>query len=282
MHYRSICLCSQASHSATTVARRRWLNPKSASSSSLGGLFSRCHFINPSSQLQAPSQETKNGIHNLDRADSILQGLSSEVDKELRELLTIKQEEAKDVFIDDLFATLDAHRTTNRAAIVRKLNQRANEGSLDFKRPVIGPKINAVDAPAKGGLTLPRKQRAGVTPKPRGISKTFDNTNDGGTDPHGDDFRAATQKTAVSENQQVEKPGRDGMRSTNWPADSIQNESRRGRRYSIGRNEILEYDAMYIAPRGHYRYVNDNPSCPWLQTLATSNTKKRTANASRR
>lgn len=279
MHYRSLCLCS---HSATTVARRGWFNPKSAPS--LGGLFSRCHFINPSFQLQAPSQKAKNGIHDLDRADSTLNGLSSEVDKELRELLTIKQEEAKDVFIDDLFATLDAHRTTNRAAIVRKLNQKANEGSLEFKRPVIGPKINAVDAPAKDGLNLPREHGAEVTPKPLGTSMTFDNTNEDGTDPHGDVFRTATRKKAVSDKQQVEKPGRDGMRSTNWPADSIQNEPRTGerKRYSIGRNEILEYDAMYIAPRGDYRCVKYKHSCPWLAKLVTFDTKERTVTASRR
>ena len=285
MHSRTLCLCS---HSARTVARCKWLNLKIQSS--LGGISSRCHFIYPTFQLRAPSQEAKNGIHNLDRADSILHGLSSEqlsneVDKELQELLTVKQEEAKDVFIDDLSATLEAHRATNRAAIVRKQNQKAEEGSLDFKRPLIGPRITAVDAPAEDVSTLPKEQGAEVAPKPLGTSTTDDNTNDDGTEPHRDGIREATEapteSTAVSDKQQVGKLGRNGLQSTKWPADSVQNERRRGKKYSISPHEVLEYDAMYIPPGGDYgtRY---KPSCPWLASLGPFNPKRKAETASRR
>ena len=289
MHYHTLCLCS---HSARTVARCKWFNSKVQSS--LGGIFSRCHLVYPSFQLQAPSQEPKNGFHHLDRTDSILHGLSSEqlsseqlsseVDKELQELLTVKEEEAKDVFIDDLSATLEAHRATNRAAIVRKQNQKADEGSLGFKRPLIGPKIIPENTPAEDVSTLLMEQGAEVAPKPLGTSTTDGNTNDDGTDPHGDESRAATEATtepiAVSDKQKVEKPGGNGLRSTKWPADSIQNQRRQGKRYSISPHEVLEYDAMYIPPGGDYS-TRFKPSCPWLANLGPF-TSKRKATASRR
>ena len=269
MHYRTRCL---GFNGARTVARRPWFYSKIPSL--LGG-NSRCHFINPSLQLQAPSQEAKNGTHNLVHTDSILHGLSSEVDKDIRELLTVKQEEAKDVFIDDLSATLEAHRTTNRATIVRKLFRKANHIPF-FKRPLIAPKIIAVDAPAEDGFTLPVEQSVEVAPKPLGTSMTFDNTKDDGTDLHGDDFRVATEEESVSDEQQVEEPRRKGMRSTNWPADSVQNEQRRGKRYSIDRHEVLEYEAMYIRPRGDYSSKSKR-SCPWLAGLSRFDRKWKTA-----
>ena len=270
MHHRTRCLCFDG---ARTVARRPWFYSKIPFL--LGGRSSRCHFINPSFQLQAPSSEAKNGTHNLVRTDSILHGLSSEVDKDIRELLTVKQEEAKDVFIDDLSATLEAHRTTNRATTVRKLTQQANYELPYFKRPLIAPKIIAVDAPAEDGLTLPGEQGVEVAPKPLGTSMTVDNTNDDGTDLHGHDFRVATEEKFVSDEQQ-KKPRRKDMRSTNWPADSVQNEQRRGKRYSIGRHEVLEYEAIYIAPRGDYSSKLKRSS-PWLARLSHFDRKWKTA-----
>ncbi|KAL8794561.1 MAG: hypothetical protein Q9195_002896 [Heterodermia aff. obscurata] len=237
-------------------------------------------FRNPI-RVGAPSQESKNATPNLDRTNSISNELSSEVDKELRELLTIKQEEAKDVFIDDLSATLEAHRLTNRATIVRKQNQKADEGQLVFKRPIISPKIIAVDSPAKDGFILPEEQDAEVTPKPLGASMTLDNTKDDGTGLHGGDFSVATEEEAVSDKRQVEKSSRNGLRSTNWPADSVQNEPHQGKRYSIDRHEVLEYDAMYIPPRGDYHFQN-RPSHPWLYGLDGYDTESKPITASRR
>ena len=253
-----------------------------------GGRSSRCHFTNPSSQLQVATQEAKNGTRNPDRTDSTLHGLSSEVDKEVRELLTVKQEEAKDVFIDDLSATLEAHRTTNRATIVRKLEgnaKKSDERSLGFKSlnvPSRDPKTTVVDAPAKDGFTSPGEQGVEASPNTLRTSMIFDNTKDHSIDLHRDDIKVATEEKAVSDKQQVEKPGYDGMRRTNWPADSVQNQRRRMKRYSVGRNEVLEYDAMYIPPTGDYRRVF-SLSRPWLRKLSnTFHTKKKGETASRR
>ena len=279
MHCRTICLGSNATR---TLARCQWLHLQIPSL--LGARFSRCQFTNPSFPLQAPSHEAENGTHNLDCTDSILHGLSSEVDKDIRELLTVKQEEAKDVFIDDLSATLEAHRTTNRATVVRKQRSRANiEIPLAFKRLPIASNIIAVDAPAKDKFTLPEEQGVEVTRKPLGTSRTEDNTKDTGTDLHGENFRVATVTKTVSDRQQVEKPGHSSMRSTNWPADSVQNRRRRGEKYSIGRHEVLEYQAMYIPPGGDYRSMKyATRSCPWVARLGTFTRKPKGVTASRR
>ena len=45
--------------------------------------------------------------------------------------------DAKDVNIDDLSATLEAHRASNRAAVIRKIELDANEIRRHYKRPVL-------------------------------------------------------------------------------------------------------------------------------------------------
>lgn len=51
--------------------------------------------------------------------------------------LARSEKDAKDIFVDDLSATLEAHRASNRAAVIRKVNVTAVVAPPRFKRPLL-------------------------------------------------------------------------------------------------------------------------------------------------
>ncbi len=60
-----------------------------------------------------------------------------------RNVVKTRLEDTKDIYINDLSATLEAHRQTNRALIIRKIDTDLDHvHDLDFKRPVsITPRV---------------------------------------------------------------------------------------------------------------------------------------------
>lgn len=55
--------------------------------------------------------------------------------------LARREEDTKDIIVDDLSATLEAHRTSNRAAVIRKIKLRKNTNET-FLRPLLGKGCN--------------------------------------------------------------------------------------------------------------------------------------------
>ena len=201
--------------------------------------------------------------------------LSRALDEEFRELLRVKHEEAKDVFLDDLSATLEAHRATNRAKIVRKLNQKA-KWEPPYKNPLDAVVTTSTsDVQKENGSNLNDEQGAEVTAKPLRALPRVEHSDDGGIGTPsevGGESHGEKNKTG---RQQGKDPNEDVYRDKHWPADSIQNEQYRRKIKGSALHEIQEYKAMYIPPRGDYHSGKKVNDCLWLGGLATFATAKR-------
>ena len=201
--------------------------------------------------------------------------MSRALDEEFRELLRVKHEEAKDVFLDDLSATLEAHRATNRAKIVRKLNQKAN-WEPPYKNPLDAVFTTSTSAVEKeNGSNLNDEQGAEVTAKPlRALPRVKDSDGGGIGTPSEVAGKSHGEKNEPS-GQQEKDPNEDVHRDKHWPADSIQNEQYRRKIKGSAIHEIQEYKAMYIQPRGDYHSEKKVDDCLWLGGLGTFATAKR-------
>ncbi|KAG7009266.1 hypothetical protein G7Y79_00003g011340 [Physcia stellaris] len=201
--------------------------------------------------------------------------LSRALDEEFRELLRVKHEEAKDVFIDDLSATLEAHRATNRAKIVRKLNQKAN-WEPPFKNPLAdGVATSSTSAVQKEDRSnLIDEQGAEVAAKPLLPLPWIKHSDDGGIgtpsevagNSHGEKHKTGGHQR---------DPNEDVHRDKHWPADSIQNEQYWRNIKGSALHEIQEYKAMYIHPRGDFNSEMKVNKCLWLDGLGTFATAKK-------
>lgn len=276
MHNRTICLCCS---SIKRVARCGQLSLRI--SPLLGCRLWRHHFKHSSFYLQSPPQGAERRTHDVNHSGSALDDISNVVDEELRQLQETKLEEARDVFIDDLIATLEAHRSTNRAAVVRKLYQKAQCWTPVSKNPLADFEDTAADAPDEDGSALSEEQGAGATIKPLAASTTVVYDNVRATDVHRAAPGSKYSKESEPKGQKGETSYGHAKCNPRWPADSIQSQQARGRKHKRTSSELLEYDAMYIAPQGCY-YGKKTPYCPWLKGLGTFYTRQKPVAAPRR
>lgn len=265
MHHRTICLCCS---SVRTVARYRQLSSPIRPLS--GGWPKRDYTAQSHPDSQTPSQDATATTSNAGPTGSSLDNLSGALDEELRELLRVKHEEAKDVFLDDLSATLEAHRATNRANIVRKLNQKAK-----WKSPFKNPLADAVAITLISPI-LNEEQGAEVTAEPLHASAQIKHLKDGGIGTPSEVAGEFHDKKEKTERQQGKDSNEDVHRDKHWPADSIQNAQYWRQRKGSALHEIQEYKAMYILPRGDYHSERRENNCPWLDGLGTFATARKT------
>lgn len=270
MHHRTLCFCFS---SVWPVARYPQLSSSIHPLS--GGWPTRDHTAQSRSYSQTPSQDATVTTSDAGPTGSSPDDLSRALDDEFRELLRVKHEEAKDVFIDDLSATLEAHRVTNRAKIIRKLNQKA-KWELPFKNPLAdGVATSSTSAVQKeDGSNLNDEQGAEVTAKPLRPLARVKHSDDGGTGTPSEVAGNSHGKKHKTGGHQKD-PNEDVHRDKHWPADSIQNEQYRRKIKGSALHEIQEYKAMYIHPRGDYNSEKKVNKCLWLDGLGTFATAKK-------
>lgn len=155
--------------------------------------------------------------------------------------------DAKDIYVDDLTATLEAHRQTNKASLIRRLQQDA-DWEAPFLNPVatieLGPESNdepAVDSDAHRS-TL-------AAPLPEVSIDTLARE-------HGHDH------SQVREGLTPEQ-----WASLHWPADSVQLAEITGKLYKAKPNEILEYSACLIKNQAVFCIKKAPAQYPWLAML---------------
>ena len=161
---------------------------------------------------------------------------------ERTELADIHLLDAKDIIIDDLSATLEAHRDRNKASVIQRINQDV-KGRVPFLRP------------------LPD------------ISQTSHTSNE--TIP-GDDVHSTSLTTTLPE-EFVDTPEpfkikrhltRDQWMSFYWPADAVQLAELTGKIYKPKPSEVMEYKPYLPPTQGAFSVARlREPQRPWLALL---------------
>ncbi len=162
--------------------------------------------------------------------------------------------DTKDIYIDDLTATLEAHRETNRASLVRRLHQDA-----DWEAPFLSPVANTEPAPEsnvepivdsnahKGILVAPLPNESIATPARE------------------DGHHHSQVRKGLNPKQWA---------SLYWPADSVQLAEITGKLYKAKPDEILEYDACLIQNQGVFSIKKAAAQYPWLAMLRETATNQ--------
>lgn len=181
----------------------------------------------------------------------MIETLSSWEDHHAREVGR-KPVDAQDVVIDDLSATLHAHRASNRASVIRKIAAPSDIPDL-FLRPSINEKHQSEGSPSEDlteGIALAKNGlKSGVT----------------------GDQAEQTQQGQIA-----------GSRI--WPADSVQAQEGYGRRSRkrvrkragdnfVKSRGVLEYTGVPFLPRGSWEYGRSSTPLlqrPWLAYMEES------------
>lgn len=162
--------------------------------------------------------------------------------------------DAKDIYIDDLTATLEAHRETNRASRIRRVHQDA-----DWEAPFLNPVANTEPAPGSN-----------------------DEAN-GESDAHSSTLAAPLPEAPIAisarEDGQYHSRVHQGLTpkqwaSLYWPADSVQLAEITGKLYKARPDEILEYDACLIQNQGVFSIKTTAAQYPWLASLRETATNQ--------
>ena len=189
------------------------------------------------------------------------------------------------IFLDDLVATLEAHRDYNRGPVIRKFQQRVDEAILPFKRPSLD------SASSENAETTYEREEDETDTEGRSSTSAR-----GPSPSEGPVRRVSTEKgllrrarvdTAsarkVSADQAWEREDsvtadepRHGPHTRQWPADSVQNveEGTKTRNIGFVRSvEPLEYTAAVIPITELWEWTGANPSTistPWSSYVEDS------------
>lgn len=163
--------------------------------------------------------------------------------------------DTKDIYIDDLTATLEAHRETNRASLIRRVDQDAN-----WEAPFLQPLAKTDFTPSSikeakvesdsgsNALTAPPPQDAVTTAAPRKC-------------------RSNEPRHRIS--------SRIPWTSVHWPADSVQLAELTGTTYKAKPDEVLEYEASLLYALGSFTVKKMGPQYPWLASMKEAETNQR-------
>ena len=146
----------------------------------------------------------------------------------------------KDIFVDDLSATLEAHREANKSTIIRRVQANA-EWEAPFLSPLadIDPIIEPNDDSIVG--------------------------HDEESSPSAADEPAAyTENTIRKEIQSGRGLTHRQWTSIYWPADSVQLAQLTGKQYQKKPNEVLEYRACLLPTQGPFNLKKGKVQRPWL------------------
>lgn len=178
-------------------------------------------------------------------------------------------EDDRDVFVDDLSATLEAHRARNRASVIRKIEASPSllihrpllEGNVEDGREGERPRV------AKDEAIIASSCQAANTLGLDQVDRSTANDKDS---------VAATNRREIGSS--VQDTQRSKVKSVRWPADSVQAQKGAGRRRRRGytsSTDILEYTGVYLYPERPWKNISSRPSDlqrPWLLYMKDDDT----------
>ncbi|KAI4245792.1 MAG: hypothetical protein L6R40_002320 [Gallowayella cf. fulva] len=146
-------------------------------------------------------------------------------------------EDTRDIFVGDLDATLEAHRATNNAKLVRQITSGTDPGvkSWSIPRPDDAATVNVDTHPSVAALRTPK--------------------NDHPTNP-----------------QELTSRESKGLPTLElWPIGTIQHSRLYGGKERAPKESVQEYDSCFMSPTGHWKHPSPQPlgdlPRPWLQYL---------------
>ena len=270
MNRRALCICCSGAKTATRCGRL-YSNHRVA----FGGWLQSQQFCHSSAALQSVGEDVEKGSKQAQHSDSVPETFQDVWQKEFQDLVNARPEEARNIFVEDLSATLEAHRAANRASVVRRLNQKAN-WKTPWKTLKDSSRIDEESLPTETAPTSSKDQNANTDGNAAEVSagqcvlepedvalkkRMLRKSSRKGT--------GRDEKTAEKQTFQVRRMDL-SQRRLHWPADSVQNRQITGKKYHHGTSGPLEYEAMYIGPVGEFDTKRwRTRDYPWLARLGT-------------
>ncbi|KAL8820978.1 MAG: hypothetical protein Q9191_007403 [Dirinaria sp. TL-2023a] len=159
----------------------------------------------------------------------------------------------EDVNVNDLKATLEAHRATNRAVKIRRVLMK--EPSIST-RPLIS--IKEAKPGTKESDTGNRVDLQKAAPKVK-LATTSTSKSASETTGDGDKSTSKSWKT--------------NWVKSHWPADSFQVLTLTGQRHHAKAHEVLEYKACWLPPQTQFSIEERAPQRPYLALVAAVESK---------
>ena len=246
MHHRAVCLCCRSTRAlllrsqtlsafqSTTI--RRWQDRE----------------LSNTRNLQSFSDE--NGASTHSPAPPSDDGQSDASSDWQTELANASPIDTKDIYIHDLSATLEAHRATNRASLIRRVHQDA-----EWEAPFVSPLAN-IEAECSPHEEATIGSDVQATPAAASLPEEVVTDSAHGTN-HG--------RVKVSRHE-TEK----SWTSVYWPADSVQLAELTGKKYHAKPDEVLEYKACLLQCQGPFSTSNEKVQRPWLAFLTYSSRRQ--------
>lgn len=175
------------------------------------------------------------------------------------------QKDDQDVFVNDLSATLEAHRARNRASVIRKVE--ASPSQL-IKRPLFEAAIEDAESPPviRDGIDT-EDSSPSISTLGLGQTSRLTVIDEG--------WRTNTKrKVKGSPTQVIQTSESEGVQR--WPTDSIQAQKRvrkRSRRSYTSSDDVLEYIGGYLHPDKQWKNTGNRPHellRPWLLYMDAS------------
>ena len=266
MHCRALCVC--CSVAKTTI---RYGTSYSNSRLAFGGWLLSQQLCHSSTALQSVGEDVDKGGKQVQHSAYVPETFPDIWQQEFQDLVNARPEEARNVFVEDLSATLEAHRAANRSSVIRRLNQKA-----DWEAPWKTPKdISRTDDKSSltdAAPTLSNARHANIAANAAELSagqcvlepkdSVVKNRKLTGRS------RKASGHDAKSADRQTCRRMDLSQRRLHWPADSVQNKQATGEKYHHDTSGLLEYEAMYIGPIGEFDTERwRTRDYPWLAKL---------------
>ncbi len=164
---------------------------------------------------------------------------------ERRNIAKTRLEDSKDIYIDDLSATLEAHRSRNRASTIRKIDTVFEERILPFRRPAFLPLGIESSANEADSTTISETSNSGDFSQRDGSQQILENKADK------DDSAGADGADDVHGQSSLGQVWMDPLKPwQHWPADSFQYKEFLGIKPSdkVSEPSLLEYIPMSVRP----------------------------------
>ena len=178
-----------------------------------------------------------------------LEGHEQWADKR-RDIVKTRPENTKDIYIDNLSATLEAHRETNRASTIRKVGS-------DVKHHYDLPFIRRVSVLPLGELSINPADNTDQQILASGIDEKKEDDFEDINIAHEDPWLKVTSRDSVKPRQ-------------HWPADSIQHKQLSGAKPGdrVPEPSVLEYLPISLRPCRSWQLkepvLPDKSQWPWL------------------
>ena len=166
------------------------------------------------------------------------------------------------IFLDDLVATLEAHRDHNRASVIRKIKQKVDKAILPSKRPSL---YSASSRDVKTAYKRGEDDGRGAD-----CGRREDETDNNGRS------SISTPGPNPSEVSVRADKRRHGSRPLQWPADSVQylEEGIKTRNTGfVRRSVLLEYTGAVVPIKKPWKWLGANPTkinTPWAPYMEDS------------